>query len=91
MNIKITVYNDEFHTVPVSEVTGFTSAEDAAWYRDHDPILCNLPTKLEPDDPMYDRENIPSEVYNDDTPADVDYSHAEDNGWVMTDEGWLHT
>ena len=94
MTITIAVYNSTYSQL-AERVGAFDTAEEAAHFRDH-CSLGNENTKLE----ILGRHDsyIPVELYelygvndgvNVSYPEPVDYSHAEENGWAQTDEGWL--
>ena len=87
MIITIAVYNSTYSQL-AERVGAFDTAEEAAHFRDH-CSLGNENTKLE----ILGRHDnyTPAELYGVDVsyPEPVDYSHAEENGWAQTDEGWL--
>ena len=87
--ITIAQYNDNHLTKCVNRIGSFNTAQEAAQYRDANGLHN---TKLEPlgrNDAYTPVEimNIPASSLD----CSVDYSHAEENGWVATSEGWLYT
>jgi len=85
MSVTIAVYNASYSQI-TERVGSFNNAQEAAHYRDHSS-LAHQPTKLE----QLGRNDNYTPV--DDAGSSVDdsniYSHAEDNGWTHTSEGWL--
>jgi hypothetical protein len=84
MKITIVVYNATY-TKALYHVGSFSTADEAVAHRNNSE-LANKPTKLER---LVDEDDfvLPAETLD----SSVDYSHAEENGWVETAGSWLYT
>jgi len=89
--ITIAVYNSAYSKI-VDRVGSFDSAQEAAQYRDESGLY-QRPTKLEILDKYdnYTPVDMVAPLPASSLDCSVDYSHAKEDGWEQTNEGWLYT
>lgn len=87
--ITIAQYNDKYLTKCVNLIGSFATVAEAAQYRDANGLHNTKLETLGRNDAYTPVEmmNIPASSLD----CSVDYSHAEENGWIATPEGWLYT